>query len=205
MNDPIRRIAISLGGGYVPGLAGVVRAIARSAQQKGWALVGLHERGIDALVGIVGGSAVTGSHALSVMWKLARKGLSCVCIPKSVENDLAATPQPFGYDNILAYTTDTLRHIRIAARDQGRVALVELPGKYAGPVTAADRVLGVGYGACATDALDGRHTAHLLAARPEGIVSVPLSEAVNRIRTIEATARALCVARAQGVCLGAPA
>lgn len=198
MSEPIRRIAISLGGGYVPGLGSVVRALARSAQHKGWEVLGirggfdgllcperyadggvitidadavceegsllgtgpridpfrmqlpsaegfieevdaserildrLREERIDALVGIVGGSAVTGAYALSVLWKLSRKGLPCVCIPKSVENDLFATAQPFGYDSILAYTTQMLSRIRIAARDQGRVALVELPGQYAG-------------------------------------------------------------------------
>ena len=201
MPEPIRRIAVSLGGGYVPGLAGVVRAVAQAAHRHGWEVVGLRDgfdgllvperyrdggvlvldpattpgsddegsllgtgtrndpfrlqepnedglieevdasdrvlqmlrdRGIDAFVAIVGGSAVTGSHAVAVMWKLSRKGLRCVCIPKSAENDLAATAHPYGYDSILSYAAESLRHIRIAARDQGRVALVEVPGQYAG-------------------------------------------------------------------------
>ncbi len=193
-----RRIAISLGSGYYPGLAGVVRACARAAEARGWEAVGirdgfdgilfperypqggivtidqndaddegsllgtgvrhdpfrvqrantdgfveevdasgqvlatLREQGIDSVIALVGGSAVTGSHALSVMWKLARKGLSCVCIPKSSENDLAATARPFGYDSVLQFSTDCLRHARAAARDQGRVAVVEVPGHYAG-------------------------------------------------------------------------
>ncbi len=201
MPEPMRRIAISLGGGYVPGIAGVVRATARAAHGRGWEVVGLRdgfdgllfperypdggvvalvpssvpsgdddgsllgtgarndpfrlqqrsgdgmidevdasgrvleamrERAIDGVVAIVGGSAVTGSHALAVMWKLSRLGLRCVCIPKSAENDLAATAHPYGYDSVLAYAGESLRHIRIAARDQGRVAVVEVPGQYAG-------------------------------------------------------------------------
>ena len=201
MPEPIRRIAVSLGGGYVPGLAGVVRAVAQAAHRHGWEVVGLRDgfdgllfperyrdggvlvldpattpgsddegsllgtgtrndpfrlqepnedglieevdasdrvlqmlrdRGIDAFVAIVGGSAVTGSHAVAVMWKLSRKGLRCVCIPKSAENDLAATAHPYGYDSILSYAAESLRHIRIAARDQGRVALVEVPGNMPG-------------------------------------------------------------------------
>lgn len=198
MTAPIRRLAISLGGGYIPGLAVVVRATALAARRQGWEVVGirdgfdgllfperfagggvvaidpfageaegsllgtgtrndpfrvqqanddglieevdasgrvlegLRQHGIDAMVAIVGGSAVTGSHALAVMWKLSRQGLRCVCIPKSVENDLAATAHPYGYDSVLNYATESLRHIRAAARDQGRVALVELPGQYAG-------------------------------------------------------------------------
>jgi len=192
------RIAISLGSGYVPGLAGVVRACAQAVEGRGWEAVGirdgfdgiifperypeggivpidkdgcdsdgsllgtgartdpfrvqrqnpdgiieevdesgkvlatLRERGIDGVIAIVGGSSLTGSHALSVMWKLARKGLACVCIPKSAENDLAAIEHPYGYDSILSFTTACLRHARVAARDQGRVAVVEVPGQYAG-------------------------------------------------------------------------
>jgi 6-phosphofructokinase 1 len=194
----IRRIAISLGGGYLPGLAGVVRAAARAARRQGWEVVGIRdgfdgllfperygqagvvpiaEEGnddegsllgtgvrndpfrvqlanadgfveeqdasgrvleglraadVDAVIAIVGGSAVTGSHALSVMWKFARLGLPCVCIPKSSENDLAATTQPFGYDSVREFATHCLRHARLAASDQERVAVVEVPGKYAG-------------------------------------------------------------------------
>jgi len=201
MPESMRRIAISLGGGYVPGLASVVRAVARAAHRRGWEVVGVRDgfdgllfperypgggviavgpssphsgdadgsllgtgarndpfrlqqpndegmidevdasgrvltalsgRGIDGFVGIVGGSAVTGSHALAVMWRLSRLGLRCVCIPKSAENDLAATAHPYGYDSVLAYAAESLRHIRIAARDQRRVAVVEVPGLYAG-------------------------------------------------------------------------
>ena len=95
-------------------------------------LDGLRGHGIDAVIAIVGGSAVTGSHAISVMWKLARRGLPCVCIPKSVENDLEATTQPYGYASVLQGASETLRQICLAARDQGRVALVEVPGQSAG-------------------------------------------------------------------------
>jgi 6-phosphofructokinase 1 len=55
-----------------------------------------------------------------------------VCIPKSSENDLAATTQPFGYDSVREFAAHCLRHARLAAGDQGRVAVVEVPGKYAG-------------------------------------------------------------------------
>ncbi|MCB1696779.1 MAG: 6-phosphofructokinase [Halioglobus sp.] len=92
----------------------------------------LRAEAVDALVFVVGGHAVTGSHAMSVAWKLARKGLRCVCIPKSVENDLAATTQPFGYHSTLSYSGELLRHIRIAARDVRRLAVVEMPGQVAG-------------------------------------------------------------------------
>ncbi len=87
---------------------------------------------IDAVISIVGGSALTGAHALSVAFKLSRKGLRTVCIPKSVENDVAATALSFGFNSALGYTTETLEHIRTAARDVHRIAVVEVLGQQAG-------------------------------------------------------------------------
>ncbi len=87
---------------------------------------------IDAVISIVGGSALTGAHAFSVAWKLSRKGLRTVCIPKSVENDIGATALSFGYNSALSYTTDTLERIRSGARDVRRIAVVEVLGYHAG-------------------------------------------------------------------------
>jgi ATP-dependent phosphofructokinase / diphosphate-dependent phosphofructokinase len=388
LTEPIRRIAITLGGGYVPGLAVVVRAAARAAHRRGWDVVGIRDgfdgllfserypdggvvaidpsamacrddegsllgtgvrndpfrlqqqdedglveqvdgsgrvlqalaaHQVDACLAIVGGSAVTGSHALAVMWKLSRQGLRCSCIPKSAENDLAATTHAYGYDSILGFAMECLRRIRIAARDQGRVALVEVPGQYAGwlalqaglgagadvvlipefpydvarvahridtdehaalivvaegavaadrgradaggdaaqglraqlspgsdpeygagphvihragrvaqtvyeelqrcssreifplvldqlvragAVSAADRALGAAYGAAAVQALADGNDHHLVAACGDDFETVPLAEAVNRIRTVEPSSPLLASARALGLCFG---
>ncbi len=95
-------------------------------------LAAVRAAGIDAVISIVGGSPITGLHALSVAFKLQRKGLRTVCIPKSVENDIASVPQPFGYNSVLTHTADTLERIRTAAQDVGRLAVVEVPGQHAG-------------------------------------------------------------------------
>lgn len=192
----IRRIAITAGSGFVPGLELVAAAVTRAATRQGWQVVALGDgfdplldpgtragapvplepgpvppagilstgaridpfhvrqldaegmvsesdrsdallaalaaQGIDAVVAVVGGSAVTGLHALSVVWKLARKGLPVVAIPKSVEADIAGVAWPFGHDSALAETTRLLSGIGRAARDAGRLAVVEVPGAEAG-------------------------------------------------------------------------
>lgn len=87
---------------------------------------------IDAVISIVGGSVLAGAHALSVALKLNRMGLRTICIPKSVENDLAATAVSFGFNTALSYTTETLERVRMAARDVHRMAVVEVPGSQAG-------------------------------------------------------------------------
>ena len=92
----------------------------------------LAEHGIDAVVSIVGGSSITGLHALSVAFKLSRKGLRTICVPKSVENEIASVPQAFGYNSVLSHVTETLLRIRAGAQDVGRIAVVEVPGHHAG-------------------------------------------------------------------------
>ena len=119
-NDPFR---VSQVGGD-----GIIREVDRSDDL----LAALRAHGIDAMISVVGGSALTGQHALSVALRLNRKGLRTVCIPKSVENDVAATALSFGFNTALGYATETLERIRTAARDVHRLAVVEVPGHEAG-------------------------------------------------------------------------
>jgi 6-phosphofructokinase 1 len=92
----------------------------------------IRDAGIDAVISVVGASPVTGMHAMTVAFKLARKGLRTVCIPKSIENDVTATALAFGYNSALGYTAETLDRIRTGARDGHRIGVVEVPGENAG-------------------------------------------------------------------------
>ena len=95
-------------------------------------LATIRDAGIDGVISIVGGSAVTGMHALTVAMKLHRKGLTTVCIPKSAENDVPAASLALGYNSILSHTAEMLERTRVAAHDIRRVAVVEVPGQHAG-------------------------------------------------------------------------
>ena len=55
----------------------------------------LQAEGIDGLISIVGG------QGLSILYKLHRKGLNAVCVPRSIENDIAATMVSFGFNSAL--------------------------------------------------------------------------------------------------------
>ncbi len=92
----------------------------------------LSNAGIEAVISLVGGSPVTGLHALSVAFKLYRKGLRTICVPKSVENEIACVRQAFGYNSVLSHTAEMLDRIRTGAQDVGRLAVVEVPGQQAG-------------------------------------------------------------------------
>jgi len=81
---------------------------------------------IDAVISIVG------SRALSVLWKLSRKGLKTVCIPKSVENDIAATMLSFGFNSALSFVAEMLERTRQAAQSARRIGVIEVLGEHAG-------------------------------------------------------------------------
>ena len=86
----------------------------------------LKEENIDALISVVGG------RGLSILHKLHRKGLHTVCIPKSIENDIAATSISFGFNSALSFTIDMLMRAKQAARSSRKIAVVEVIGEQAG-------------------------------------------------------------------------
>src|SRR5512139_1347881 len=81
---------------------------------------------VDAVISVVG------ARALSILWKLSRKGLKTVCVPKSVENDVAATLLSFGFNSALSFVEEMLGRAREAARSARRIAVVEVLGEHSG-------------------------------------------------------------------------
>jgi 6-phosphofructokinase len=381
MNAKKRRIAINVGGGYLPGLNSVVAGTVLAAHELGWEVVGIRD-GFDGLLfpdrypagGLIplttsfveslsaeAGAAlgmnprsdpfrvrsvtaeniieevdrsdellmkiqeqaieavvsVVNSKALSVLFRLHRKGLRTVCIPKSAENDVAATHLSFGFNSVLSFAVEMLEGARVAARSASKVGVVGLPGEHAGwlaleagmaagadavlipeipyklervaaglerkmsggrgyglvvvadgavcadaepgglehplkkslaplaageptefvmdrgglaanrvalqlqrlggydtyplvlgqlvkagPSTAVDRHLGLGYGAAAIRALHEDRTGVMVALRPPDIDFVPLAEAINKVRTVPTNSLYVTIARSLGISLG---
>jgi 6-phosphofructokinase len=191
-----RRLAINVGGGFVPGMNAVVMGAALSAGRLGWEIVGirdgfdgllypdrypdgglvtldpqwvenldpaaggilgqsprvdpfhvrqvnednmveevdmsdhllkaLKDKGIDGLISVVSG------RGLSILYKLHRKGLNTVCIPRSIENDIAATMVSFGFNSALSFTIEMLSRARQAAQSARRIGVIEVQGEQAG-------------------------------------------------------------------------
>lgn len=86
----------------------------------------LHEEDIDALISIVGGTGI------AILQKLCNKGLHTVCIPRSIENDIASTAISFGFNSALSVTIEMLNKAYQAARSARKIAIVEVPGEQAG-------------------------------------------------------------------------
>ena len=87
---------------------------------------GCRRNGLTPLISVVGG------RGLSIMYKLHRKGLNAVCIPRSIENDIAATQVSFGFNTALSFTIEMLDKARQAAQSARKVAVVEVLGEQAG-------------------------------------------------------------------------
>jgi 6-phosphofructokinase 1 len=86
----------------------------------------LHEEDIDALISIVSG------QGLGILQKLHIKGLHTVCIPRSIENDIATTAISFGFNSALSVTIEMLNKAYQAAKSASKIAVVEVPGEHAG-------------------------------------------------------------------------
>ena len=81
---------------------------------------------IDAVISIVG------PRALSILFRLHRQGLRTVCVPTSVENDVAATQLSFGFNSALSFAVDMLERVRQAAQSAQKLGVVEVPGEHTG-------------------------------------------------------------------------
>ncbi len=102
----------------------------------------LGEHGIDALI------AIGGDGSLAIAHELAKKGLKVVGVPKTIDNDLAATTLTFGFITAVETATDAIDKLHSTAEAHERVMVVELMGRnagwialYAGLAGSADVIL----------------------------------------------------------------
>jgi 6-phosphofructokinase 1 len=97
-------------------------------EESGERVVGkFRERGFSGLV------AIGGDGSLSIARKLYEThGMPVIGVPKTIDNDLAATEYTFGFDTAVATATDALDKLHPTAKSHERVMVVELMGRYAG-------------------------------------------------------------------------
>jgi 6-phosphofructokinase 1 len=63
---------------------------------------------------------------------LAETGLSIVGVPKTIDNDLAATDYTFGFDTAVNIATEAIDRLHTTAESHHRVLIVEVMGRHAG-------------------------------------------------------------------------
>ena len=83
-------------------------------------------RGIDALI------PIGGEDTLGVAGKLHEDGINVVGVPKTIDNDLAATDFTFGFQTAVQIATDAIDRLHTTAESHNRVMIVEVMGRHAG-------------------------------------------------------------------------
>ncbi|MSP64425.1 MAG: ATP-dependent 6-phosphofructokinase [Ignavibacteria bacterium] len=85
---------------------------------KGW--------GLDCLI------AIGGDGTMHISEKLSLAGLNIIGVPKTIDNDLSATDQTFGYDTALSIATEAIDRLHTTGMSHHRVMVIEVMGRYAG-------------------------------------------------------------------------
>ncbi|MCX5783428.1 MAG: ATP-dependent 6-phosphofructokinase [Elusimicrobia bacterium] len=89
-------------------------------------------------------AVIGGDGTLTVGQKLFEMGLPVVGVPKTIDNDLAATDVTFGFDSALAVATDAIDKLHTTAESHHRVMIVETMGRYAGWIALRSGIAGGG-------------------------------------------------------------
>jgi len=98
----------------------------------------LQTLGVKALI------CVGGDGSLTIAQQLFEQGMPVVGVPKTIDNDLAATAMTFGFDSAVACATDALDRLHTTAESHDRVMVLEVMGRYAGWIAVYSGIAGGG-------------------------------------------------------------
>ncbi|ACC97967.1 6-Phosphofructokinase [Elusimicrobium minutum Pei191] len=102
------------------------------------AIKNFEDNKLDALV------TIGGDGTLSMSQQFVEKGIPIVGVPKTIDNDLSATDQTFGFDSALAIATEAVDRIHTTAQSHHRAMIVETMGRYAGWLALRSGIAGGG-------------------------------------------------------------
>ncbi|HEX7831639.1 MAG TPA: ATP-dependent 6-phosphofructokinase [Thermoanaerobaculia bacterium] len=86
----------------------------------------IRELGIDGII------AIGGDGTLRIAQRLCDMGIPMVAVPKTIDNDLAATDYTFGFHTAVAVATDAVDRLHTTAESHDRVMILEVMGRNAG-------------------------------------------------------------------------
>lgn len=148
----------------------------------------LKKQEIDAVVAIGGDGTLRGAI------ELQKEGVNIVCIPGTIDRDVACTEYTLGFDTAANTATEAIDRIRDSSVSHGRCSVVEVMGRkrgyialWAGMATSADAIVlpekWDGNFDSITDAIKRRHADgrnSYLVVVAEGVTDAP--ELAERIR-----------------------
>jgi ATP-dependent phosphofructokinase / diphosphate-dependent phosphofructokinase len=91
---------------------------------------------IDALI------ALGGDDTQSISLALSEKGVKCVGVPKTIDNDLSGTDACFGFDTAVTIATEAVDRLHSTAEAHNRVLVCEVMGRDAGWIAITSGIAG---------------------------------------------------------------
>jgi len=99
-------------------------------------LEGIAKADIETLI------AVGGDGTMHIADQLGERGVKVVGVPKTIDNDLAATDVTFGFDTAVSIVAEAIDRLTTTASSHHRVMVVEVMGRHAGWIALAGGVAG---------------------------------------------------------------
>jgi phosphofructokinase-like protein len=96
----------------------------------------IHELGIDGII------AIGGDGTLKIAQRLCEMGIPMVAVPKTIDNDLAATDYTFGFQTAVAVATEAVDRLHSTAESHDRVMILEVMGRNAGWIALYSGIAG---------------------------------------------------------------
>jgi phosphofructokinase-like protein len=100
------------------------------------AVENMKKEGVDALVVIGGDGTLTSARDFS------RKGVNVIGVPKTIDNDLAATDVTFGFNSAIEVATEALDRLHTTAESHHRIMVCEVMGRNAGWIALHSGIAG---------------------------------------------------------------
>ncbi len=91
---------------------------------------------LDALI------AMGGDDTQSISLALSERGVQCVGVPKTIDNDLSGTDACFGFDTAVSIATEAVDRLHSTAEAHNRVIVVEVMGRDAGWIALTTGIAG---------------------------------------------------------------
>ncbi len=88
----------------------------------------LKEEGVEGLIVVGGDGSFRGAE------QLCKRGILCIGVPATIDNDLAFTDYTIGFDTACNTVLDSINRIRDTMGSHNRVSVVEVMGRHCGDI-----------------------------------------------------------------------
>jgi 6-phosphofructokinase 1 len=89
---------------------------------------------IAKIFNIVGLVVIGGDGSFAGARKLSEKGIACIGVPGTIDNDLAYTDYTIGFDTAVNNVLDAVNKIRDTSTSHERVSIIEVMGRKSGDI-----------------------------------------------------------------------